>query len=218
MQRITQRGATAALAFLLGLASARLAGPPVAPAERLAEWLAPADDTSALLRPVDRRDEWDAREVYETVLRELFGGGDPGRFIAVRSETVAYPFTEGHARYFQTVSAEALADYTRQRLVPKRLPPLDGLEARATLLDWDEPAAIRFRPRRSIRWEFFRGRFPNVRAYVELTPVGFNRAGDEAFLHAALNRAGPRGEGWLLLLRKGPGGWEIVDNQGAGVP
>lgn len=212
MPQATLRAATAVVSFFVGLTTVWLSGLS-APAEAwVAEWLVP---TSHISVPAGMGDEGDAAKVYETVLREVFGGDDLARLIVVRSETVPYPFTEGHARYFNEVSVETVDDYCARRRLTKHVPPLDGLGARVALLDWDEPPSA-FRDRKAVRWEAYRRSFPNAPAYVRFSPVGFNRAVDEAFLYTAEHCGESCGEGWLVLLRKSAGRWEIARWQPVG--
>jgi hypothetical protein len=59
-------------------------------------------------------------------------------------------------------------------------------------------------------WSLFYDRYPNSYGYISLSPVGFNNAGDEAFLFASRTCGFLCAEGWHVLLRKGPDGWRII--------
>jgi hypothetical protein len=209
----TARAAAAAFAFLLGLASVWLSGLPAPAEERVAEWLVPTSGISVPAGPPAAREPNDTQKVYETVLRELYGGGEEGRLIVVHSTTSYYPFTEGHARGLEGVSQEAVEDYLAKGASPKRLPPLPGLSAQVALLDWDEHGMAFRRGRRVGGWEDFHERFPNSASYVEFSAVGFNRAGTLAFLYASKNCGTLCGEGRFVLLEKTPRGWEIAGRQ-----
>jgi len=208
--RFPFRNPAAAFAFFVGLTSAWLSGL-FAPAEaRVAEWLVPASDLNAQVGPLVGPREEDTRKIYEAVLRELSDSDAPDRLLIVRSETVAYPFTEGHARGFYKVSTGTLDDYSARHRLPLLVPPLHGLGASVTLLGWDEEPASMFCERKAKRWEAFHRKFPQVPAHFELSPVGFNLAGDEALVYAARNSGGSCGEGGFLLLRKSAGQWQMV--------
>lgn len=210
MPQVALRAAAALFAFVAGLASVWLSGLS-APAEAwVADWLVPTSDISVPARPPVARELDDTQRVYETVLREMYGGDEEGRLLVVQPLTAYYPFTEGHARGLEGVSQEALDDYLARRNFPKRLPPLPGLKARLAFLDWDEHGMAFRSGRRVNGWEDFRERFPNSSSYVELSAVGFNRAGNLAFLYAGRSCGTLCGEGRFVLLEKTPRGWEVV--------
>ena len=208
MPHFTFRTAAAAFAFLLGLTLVWLSGL-LAPAEaEVAEWLVPTSDINVPACTLVGPEEDDAQRVYATVLREVFGGDEADGLLIIRSETVARPFTEGDAKYFDGPADETLRDYLARNRVSQRLPHLPGLGARQVLLDADEYASM-FGPRGADGWTVFYERFPNSSGYLSLSAVGFSHGHDEAFVHARRSFGEKRGEGGFFVLRKTTRGWEI---------
>lgn len=210
MPQVTLRAAVAFVSFLVGLAAVWFSGL-LAPAEEgVAEWLVPTSDISVPAHPLATHEGGDEQKVYETVLRELYGGDEEERLLVIRSTTVVYPFTEGHARGLEGVAREALEDYLVKCNIPKRLPPLPGLRAQLVFPDWDVYGSAFRRGRRVDGWADFHGRFPNSAGYVELSAIGFNRAGNLAFLYAGKSCGTLCGDGRFILLEKTLRGWEIA--------
>lgn len=214
MPQVTLRAAAALLSFVVGLASVWLSGLS-APAEAwVAEWLVPTSDISAPAGPQAGREGDDAQKVYETILREMFNGDDKGQLLVVRSVTAGYTFGEGDFGDMPAVSAEALYDYDLKRGFPKRVPHLGGLNAWVAYVNWDEYVSLYRHPSGGVNeWDAFYRRFPGSSGYIEFSPIGYNRAGDEAFVYAT-KRCGPKCGGVrLVVLRKGPRGWEVASTR-----
>jgi hypothetical protein len=208
------RAAAAAATFLLGLAAVWLSGA-LAPLETgLADWLVPdSEEVSVPAAPLVSREESDTAEVYSVVVREMFGGERAGGRVVLATETGVHRtcMSEGDARGLE-VSAETLSDYCRSNKVSKRIMPLPGLTAPQVFLAEEDYEAI-FSDRNLDGWRTFHRRYPNSSGYIYLSSVGFNEAGDEAFLYASKTCGGLCGDGWHVVLRKGPGGWRIQDKE-----
>lgn len=217
MPQVTLRAAAAFISFFVGLAAVWFMGL-LAPAEEgVAEWLVPTSNISVPAgQPVGREEE-DAQKVYETVLRELYGGDDSRRLLVVRSVTADYKFCEGGFEGIPEVSAEALDDYNIKRDFPTRIPQLVGLKAWVAYIRWDEYVSLYCDPNNGVnRWDAFYRRFPGSSGYMELSPIGYNRAGDEAFVYA-WTRCGPKcGGARLVVLRKGRRGWGLESTRTVG--
>ena len=209
MPQLTVRALAASAAFALGLAAVCLSGL-LAPAEgALAEWPVPTSGISLPSGPLVTREEGDTQKVYETVLREKFGGDGAGRLLVIRQETTHCSVLHGgEVTEFEGAAGDTLAAYNALLNFPKRLRPMNGLEARHVFLPYEEYQSL-FRNLDVDGWGEFGRRFPNSSGYVEFSSIGFNRAGDEAFLYAARSCGGLCGGGWHFLLRKTARGWEI---------
>jgi hypothetical protein len=213
MPHKTFRAAAAATTFLLGLAAAWLAGvlPPVE--IELARRLVPDSEeveVSVPAAPLLSREESDTQEVYSAVVREMFEGDRAGFRVVLATETGVPETCFGEGEPGVEVGADTLSDYCRSSRVSKRITALPHLAASQVFLDREDYSAI-FRKYGVGGWKLFYERYPNSSGYVYLSSVGFNRAGDEAFLYASKMCGGLCGDGWYVVLMKGPGGWSIKD-------
>lgn len=208
MPHKTFRAAAAATTFIVGLAVVWLSGLLPSLETRLADWLVP--DSGVMVTPARliTREESDTEEVYATVVREMFGGDGP---LVVISSEAGGDIQCGNN--YETISAgigaeaETVSDYCRSK-PSKRLSKLPNVAAKQVLLDYEEYLKM-FRGGDSGNWKYFYKKYPNSSGYITLSAVGFNRAGDEAMLDASKSCGWLCGEGWSILLRKGPDGWYI---------
>ncbi|MET0648772.1 MAG: hypothetical protein ABW208_19335, partial [Pyrinomonadaceae bacterium] len=207
----TVRAAAAAFAFILGLAAVWLSGLTLKREAAVAEWLVPASDISV---PAVRVAEDDAQQVYRTVLQEMFGGDDAWRLLVIRAETLDCSFRdeETGVTEFGGLASETVSNYNAVRGLPKRLPVLPGIKARLALLESCEYASM-FKGREPDGRANFNQKFPGSSGYIQLSAIGFNRTGDQAFLYVARNCGWLCGDGWHVLLRKTARGWEVESKQ-----
>ena len=207
MPQVTLRAAAAFVSFFAGLAAVWFTGLLAPAEERVAEWLVP---TSGISVPAARVEGDDAQQVYKTVLNEMFGGDDAWRLLVMRAETADCSFRDEETAVadFEGLAAETLSNYNAVRGLSKRLPALPGVKARLAFLRGCEYDSM-FESRGSNGWATFSRQFHDSAGYIKLSAIGFNRAGDQAFLYAANRCHGLCGKGWHVLLRKTAHGWEV---------
>lgn len=209
MPHKTFRAAATATTFMLGLAVVWLSGllPPLE--TRLADWLVP--DSEATVAPVKlvSREGSDAEQVYATVLREMFGGNGPLVVIASEAGGEMHCDTGYDLRVLDEIGtgAETMSDYCRSKPSTK-LTRLPDVAAKQVFLSYEAYSKM-FEGRGPNGWPGFYEKYPGSSGFISLSTIGFNGAGDEALLYASKSCGGLCGDGWYVLLRKGPDGWYI---------
>jgi hypothetical protein len=209
------RVAVAAAAFLAGLAAVWLSGLGARVETALADRLSPSADVSVVsvpAPPLVGREEDDTQAVYETLLREMFGGNIPGRLLVLDPEAGGHVLSDGDRERIAWAADEVLDDYVRKNGVRKGLPPLPHLAAGKVRLDPEEYRRI-FADEKTDGWKTFDRLYPNSAGYLSLSAVGFNRTGDRALVYYSQFCGWTCAEGAYVLLRKGAGGWEVERKQ-----
>ncbi len=222
MQHKTLRAATAAATFLFGLAAVWLSGLATTLEVKLADWLVPTSDISVLAPTASgcghaltirhagypRDDEAD---VYEAVLRQMFGGGHAWRVLVVASETGESMMYEHSGPDFDGVGADTFKDYRAQNRAPKRFGRLQSLPAELVLLDRREFWKM-LKSRDGDGWMRFEEKYPTSNGFIEFSAVGFDHTRDEALVYVSRVCGSACAAGWYVLLRRNADGWR-VENQ-----
>lgn len=211
MPQVTLRAVAALAAFLVGLAAVWLSGLGARLEADVADWLVPTSDINVPATPLIER-KAAVQEVYETVLREMFGGKSKDVLPVIQPETIVYSLRPKAEVTFDGAAAETLKDFNVNNKIPGALPPLDCCVRRHVILGNNELEQI-FGDRAVDGWKVFDKRFPGASGYITFSAVGFNREYDEAFLYAARNCGWLCGDGWYVLLKKTERGWEIEKKQ-----
>ena len=210
MPHKTFRAAAATSTLLLGLAAVWLVGVAASLEARLAELLVPESEITLNAPPPAGLEELEAQEVYSEVVREMFGGWNMNAQVVIAPETLTvYVCGEGVRTRMDGAEDETLRDYDRKKDETKRISTLPRIAATQYFLERAEFEET-FYNSVSGHWSFFYDRYPNSYGYINLSPVGFNSAGDEAFLFTSRSCGYLCAEGWNVLLRKAPGGWRII--------
>lgn len=212
MPHRTFRAAVACATFLAGLASVWLSGLGAGLETRLADWLAPAADVSVPAPPLVGREESDTQAVYETVLREMFGGGSPDWLLVLDPEAGGLTLSGRERAEVACAGEEALDDFVSKNGVTRALPPLTHLAAAQVRLDYEDYQRM-FKDPNADGWQTFKRLYPNSSGYLSLSAVGFNRAGDRALLYLTQNCGWLCAQGTYVLLSKGPSGWAVVQKR-----
>ena len=222
MQHKTLRAATAAATFLFSLAAVWLSGLAANLEVKLADWLVPTSDISvpapesatcgrALFeaRAALKRD--DEAEVYEAVLRQMFGGDHKWGVLVVASQTGESMMYEHSGPDFEGVGADTFEDYRAQNRAPKRFRQLQSLPAKLVLLERKEFLKM-LRARDSEGWSRFYEKYRDSTGFIEFSAVGFDQTRGEALVYVSRNCGWACAAGWYVLLRKDADGWR-VENQ-----
>jgi hypothetical protein len=186
---------------------------------KLADRLVPTSDIS-VLAPNERgcgltltirhagypRD--DEADVYEAVLRQMFGGNHAWRVLVVASETGESRMYEHGGPDFDGVGADTFEDYRAQNRAPKRFGRLQSLPATLVLLDRGEFSKM-FKTRGGDAWTRFEEKYPDSNGFIEFSAVGFDRTRDEALVYVSRNCGWSCAAGWYVLLRKDADGWRV---------
>jgi hypothetical protein len=216
----THRIVAAVTTFVLGLAVVWFSGLLPSLERRLADWLVPIPDISlpapeSVICGVTYAEEDDeAGEVYAAVVRQMFGGGYAGQWVVInpRIGSVEQCGIDGLRDF--GVADETFLDFCRNNSAHERLRPLPGLAASQAFLTPEEFSKT-FDDRNG--WKGFYEKYPGSNGLIGFSSVGFNRAGDEAFLYVGRGCGLLCGEGWRVLLRKGPDGWHVRKKKLTGV-
>lgn len=210
MPQKTFRTAAAISTFLFGLAFVWLVGVFAALEVRLVDLLVPESEVTLVAPPLASIEESEAREVYSEVVRDMFGGRNMSAQVVIAPETLAvYVCGETPRTHMDGAGDETLRDYDRKRGDWRRISRLPHIAAAQFFLERAEFEET-FYNSASGHWTYFYERYPNSVGYINLSPVGFNSAGDEAFLFTSRTCGLLCEEGWHVLLRKVPGGWRII--------
>lgn len=222
MQHKTLRAATAAATFLFGLAAVWLSGLAATLEVKLADWLVPTSGISvpaperavcgrAVFEALAALERDEEAEVYEAVLRQMFGGNHAWRVLVVASETSESKMYGHSGPDFDGAGADTFEDYRAQNRVPKRFRQLQSLPAKLVLLERKEFSKI-FRSSGDDAWSRFEEKYPDSNGFIEFSAVGFDRARDEALVYVSRSCGSACAAGWYVLLRRDAGGWR-VENQ-----
>lgn len=219
MRHKTLRAAIAAATFLFGLAAVWLSGLAAALEVRLADWLVPASEISvpapesavcgrALFEALAALERDEETEVYEAVLRQIFGGNHARRVLVVASETVGPESYGRRAPSFDWASAETFENYRAQNRLPKRFRQLQSLPATLALLDREEFSKL-LKNLGSEAWTRFEKDYPDSTGFIEFSAVGFDSTKSEALVYVERSCGWACGAGWYVLLRKDFDGWHV---------
>lgn len=226
MQHKTLRAATAAATFLFGLAAVWLTGLAANLEVKLADWLVPTSDISVpapgrgvrVVTPVTTytesspvlatRERDDEAEVYEAVLKQMFGGEHAWRVLIVASQTGESRTYEYRGPDFEGIGADTFEDYRARNRSPKRFEQLQSLPATVVLLDRREFAKM-LRSRDGDGWTRFEEKYPTSNGFIEFSAVGFDRARDEALVYVSRSCGTACAAGWYVLLRRDTDGWRV---------
>ena len=210
MQHKSFRIASATSTFLLGLTFVWFVGVFASLEARLADLLVPESDITLPAPPLVGLEEPEAQEVYSEVVREMFGGWNVNAQVVIAPETITvHVCGEGVRTRVDGAEDETLRDYDWKKDQRQRISTLPHIAATQFFLERAEFEET-FYNSSSGHWTYFYERYPNSSGYINLSPVGFNGAGDEAFLFTSRTCGFLCEEGWHVLLRKGPGGWRII--------
>ncbi|HVF44277.1 MAG TPA: hypothetical protein VM936_14740 [Pyrinomonadaceae bacterium] len=213
MPQKTFRAAAITSTFLLGLAAVRLAGAAASLEARLADLLVPESEVTLPAAPPLSVEEYETREVYSEVVREMFGGRNAEAQVVIAPETLTvYVCGEGVRTRMDWAEDETLRDYDWKKGRAERISTLPRVAATQFFIERGEFADTFYAPD-SGGWPLFYERYPRSAGYVDLSRVGFNKTYDEAFLYASRSCGYLCAEGWHVLLREGPGGWRIIKKE-----
>lgn len=221
MQHKTLRAATAAATFLCGLAAVWLSGLAANLEVKLADWLVPTSDISvpapkstacghAMFEALATLERDDEADVYEAVLKQMFGGDHAWRVLVVASQTGESMMYEHSGPDFDGVGADTFEDYREQNRSPKRFGRLQTLPAKLVLLDRREFSKM-VRSRDGDGWTRFEEKYPDSNGFIEFSAVGFGRTRSEALVYVSRNCGTACAAGWYVLLRRDAGGWRVEE-------
>lgn len=210
MKHKSFRAAAVTSTFFFGLAAVWLAGAVASLEARFAELLVPESEMTLPAPPLASLEESETQEVYSAVVRDMFDGRNTNAQVVIAPETLTvYVCGEGVRTHMDGADDETLRDYDRKRDRRKRISTLPRIAATQFFLERAEFEET-FHNSASGNWANFYERYPNSPGYINLSPVGFNSEGDEAFLYTSRTCGFLCAEGWNVLLWKGPGGWRII--------
>ena len=211
MPQKTFRAAAATSTFLLGFAAVWLVGVVASLEARLAELLVPESEITLPAAPLLTREESETREVYAEVVRDMFGGWNMNAQVVIAPET-SNEYLCGPSARMDGAEGATLRDYNCKRDETSTISTLPDIAATQLFLERAEFEET-FYNSDSGDWAYFYERYPYSSGYITLSVVGFNGAGDEAFLFASRTCGYLCMDGWHVLLRKGPGGWRVIKKE-----
>jgi hypothetical protein len=205
------RIAVALTTFLAGIAFVWFSNLLVPLEVRLADWLVPTHEVTLRAVPFVSREDADAQEIYETIINQMFTYNDT-QMVVTMSKLGSYKPYYIINDFGLGPEPETLCDYGAKNNEPEKPFPLLNLAIPQVRLDRQEFQML-FEQNHFDGWKNFYERYPNSTGFLDFSRIGFNRAGDEAFVYASKSCGGLCGEGWYILLRKTSDGWMIQNKK-----